>query len=883
MSDSKISTVRKSEKPSGSKTEKASEGQAASRLNSGGAEKSAPPKPSSQADQATTEAPAKRAPGLAPDFRSSFGSVQDSPKTAEPKKSFRDLRSGAAPDRLTNSSTIQTVSGQTSFKAEEAIPRTDETAESQPAQGTRDPRATEIGNTAQAVLDNFALFDSGTSSKDGRFNRADIERVAADSNAPQAAREAAQRLIENQNLLNIIDLGDGNKLDRKFSAADLQNVIATEQAAPQNISVEEAAARIRDNFAVLDTASGRGGRDNAISQGDLTAALTNPNVSDSTKEAIRAVLNNQNYANALDLGAAHGGEKDRKIGLIDAQAAAERGYSQDASLAADPVNNLEFQRAAVTLATNFSILDTGAGRGSADGNVSRDDIAAIANSSTASPELKAAAQLLQSNPALLNAIDVGAGRGSVDGSIRQADLLGFVTTGLENAKANVDKINGQFERFVAENGAFIDPAALARSPEAARVQAANAGLEQFAQNFATLYSSPDFKTAFPNLPEDLKIETIQQVANIAGTQAGSPLADRVVEQTAAGGSNPSDPVAEFLLSPQGRSVVRGGRTELLQSLNVLSNARQFRGRSATEGLTVAENFLQNTQGPEVLNSNPELLNANRQYAQAVDHVNDLKAHGGGAAEIRAAESLAGEARTKVAEQVRPVDSAGVQRLTSAALVLDAYALASHDWGEDKFKDVALVSSSVQDVLTLSAVRNGIGRAITAVVGGEATSATAFLRARAIPALGAVASFSSAFAEFRDGDVLGGAADSLTGIGFSVLAVTGGTGVGAIAGGVLVGVGTAVKIGQAVHDYFSESEAEKLEAEYQNFSRTVLSQVYSGDPRAAQDVASLSTESRQAVLDYAVAHNVEPREAYQMLRNQALAANQSVNGYLEGLS
>jgi hypothetical protein len=76
----------------------------------------------------------------------------------------------------------------------------------------------------------------------------------------------------------------------------------------------------------------------------------------------------------------------------------------------------------------FNIADTAAGIGGRDGLVGRADLAALANTAGAPPELRAAAQFLLQNPALANALDTAAGVGQVDGLISKGDMDAYAAT-----------------------------------------------------------------------------------------------------------------------------------------------------------------------------------------------------------------------------------------------------------------------------------------------------------------------------------------------------------------------------------------------------------------------------------------------------------------------
>ncbi|MEW5819364.1 MAG: hypothetical protein AB1782_04175 [Cyanobacteriota bacterium] len=99
----------------------------------------------------------------------------------------------------------------------------------------------------------------------------------------------------------------------------------------------------------------------------------------------------------------------------------------------NPEPPIDPKEAMNTLLKNWDMLDTAAGKGKRDGIVSRDDLKAIANSSSLDPELKKAAQYLIDNPAVFNMLDhAGAKSKKMDGKLSTNDINTAMNNGWLN-------------------------------------------------------------------------------------------------------------------------------------------------------------------------------------------------------------------------------------------------------------------------------------------------------------------------------------------------------------------------------------------------------------------------------------------------------------------
>ncbi|MGI5864503.1 MAG: hypothetical protein ACOX6T_20970 [Myxococcales bacterium] len=202
---------------------------------------------------------------------------------------------------------------------------------------------------------------------------------------------------------------------------------------------------LRNNFDLLDTAAGVGGKDGFIGKNDLEAAMRNPNLPKEIRDACRFLLNNPSAWNQLDVGAGIG-KCDGIIGRCDVDAVwAKLAEQAPPAESADPSTggtnagggvgetggtgsapssewSQKFSDAVNVLKDNFDLLDTAAGIGGKDGFIGKNDLLAALRNPNLPKELKDACRFLLTNPAAWNQLDVGAGIGKCDGIIAKCDV-----------------------------------------------------------------------------------------------------------------------------------------------------------------------------------------------------------------------------------------------------------------------------------------------------------------------------------------------------------------------------------------------------------------------------------------------------------------------------
>ncbi|MEW6284042.1 MAG: hypothetical protein AB1758_35845, partial [Candidatus Eremiobacterota bacterium] len=173
-------------------------------------------------------------------------------------------------------------------------------------------------------------------------------------------------------------------------------------------------AQLRDNFHLVNGASGEGGN---ITMADVQAMLTNPDCPPELREACQFLADNPALFHALDV--ANGvNDVDGQIGFEDARAGAER-YS--GLNGAAPLEPLTMGVTVRILDKYADIIDTAAGSGGRDGKLGLADFEAILGSPGAPPELKAAVRWLMDNPAMFDELD-GAKTDGTDDVVSREDL-----------------------------------------------------------------------------------------------------------------------------------------------------------------------------------------------------------------------------------------------------------------------------------------------------------------------------------------------------------------------------------------------------------------------------------------------------------------------------
>lgn len=226
--------------------------------------------------------------------------------------------------------------------------------------------------------------------------------------------------------------------------------------------MDKAVATVKENFDLLDTAAGIGGKDGLIGVVDLEAITKTPAAPSHLKEAAQFLLNNPAYRNQLDV-AAGIGKVDGLIGKVDVDAFQKdhsprrKQYQQmschnpvpQGAVATIPFpvaspfprynpQPMTMDRAVSAVHKHFDLLDTAAGIGGKDGLIGVNDLQAITKNPSAPRELKEAAQFLLKNPAYRNQLDVAAGIGKVDGLIGRVDVNAYQRDhGRKTANGNV--------------------------------------------------------------------------------------------------------------------------------------------------------------------------------------------------------------------------------------------------------------------------------------------------------------------------------------------------------------------------------------------------------------------------------------------------------------
>ncbi|MBI5546893.1 MAG: hypothetical protein HY901_23670 [Deltaproteobacteria bacterium] len=230
---------------------------------------------------------------------------------------------------------------------------------------------------------------------------------------------------------------------RGFEAATQAGYASAAQAKTPEQKWANAVEQVKQNFDMLDTATGVGGKDGIIGRCDLEAALKDPELSAELREACRYLLRNPAAFNRLET-AAGVGECDGFIGKSDVDAAAAAlprasspVHAAEIAAGSPTGSNTSTGNATGTAAGSFDqqwasaldqvnkyfdLLDAAAGIGGKDGLIGRCDLEAAVNNPGLPKELREACRFLIQNPATFNQLETSAGVGACDGLIGKSDV-----------------------------------------------------------------------------------------------------------------------------------------------------------------------------------------------------------------------------------------------------------------------------------------------------------------------------------------------------------------------------------------------------------------------------------------------------------------------------
>ncbi len=161
---------------------------------------------------------------------------------------------------------------------------------------------------------NFKLLDTALGEdRNGIFNKENLEAIAGEGKnkgLPQNLKDAAQYLLDNEAVYNVLDSETNGKVDGNISLPDLDKYLETEE----KMTGEEAALILLENIRVLDTADG-GKRDNGFGRNDLLVVANDKKANEKLKKAVQFFLDNQSAFNIID--SAKNGKIDGKVSEND--------------------------------------------------------------------------------------------------------------------------------------------------------------------------------------------------------------------------------------------------------------------------------------------------------------------------------------------------------------------------------------------------------------------------------------------------------------------------------------------------------------------------------------------------------------------------------------
>lgn len=139
--------------------------------------------------------------------------------------------------------------------------------------------------------------------EDGLIGISDLNRVAADSSAPAAARDSAQAVLADPVLLDALDVATGTQVDHLISFGDLNQAWLNEQGGDLG-SFSQVRSQLQtpvDGQSAFDYFDSLGRQDELFTLQDLELGLSLSETPPEFKDLAVDLLANPNYLNAFDV------------------------------------------------------------------------------------------------------------------------------------------------------------------------------------------------------------------------------------------------------------------------------------------------------------------------------------------------------------------------------------------------------------------------------------------------------------------------------------------------------------------------------------------------------------------------------------------------------
>jgi len=163
--------------------------------------------------------------------------------------------------------------------------------------------ATDRAGVIEGMQQNINLFDSPHGQDDGKIGISDLERVAAESDVPEVARDSAQAVLADPVLLNSLDVASGTKVDHIISLNDLDQAWQNEQGGDFGSFSEVRSDLLTSHdgqnaFQYFDQLNSK---NDQFSLTDLQTAANSTATPGEFRTLAQDLLANPNYVNAFDV------------------------------------------------------------------------------------------------------------------------------------------------------------------------------------------------------------------------------------------------------------------------------------------------------------------------------------------------------------------------------------------------------------------------------------------------------------------------------------------------------------------------------------------------------------------------------------------------------
>ncbi|MEW6280057.1 MAG: hypothetical protein AB1758_15615 [Candidatus Eremiobacterota bacterium] len=435
--------------------------------------------------------------------------------------------------------------------------------------------------------------------------------------------------------------------------------------------------------------------------------------------------------------------------------------------------------------------------------------------------------------------------------------LNWAQDQIEAGQDDFQETTSTFARFMAEHGPYLSGdelnAAQAAFEETGEYREAYEELCQDAERYRDLLHNPMFQImVFENMDAEEQMEVFDTVTQIANTPAGAELADEIFNGLTSDTPNTYARALEALVAREADWLVQLGderpETDGVYRATVVAAQIAALATSRQDPQAVVR-FLESRMGRLLFGDTNEAAELFRQLVEAREAGPRQYLAARGTLRARIEDSLNSGGLFYVAGGVL----AGLLAVQDLGIMRDR--VMTGEWGDDIIADGKLLADLGFDGGGAAAV--GLRIFGTTFRSQVALNAVSWMEHRALPVLGAVSSFLSAFMWAEAGHAIPAIADTVSGIGFLVMMVPGGQ----VAGLIISAVGALVSLG---YHLLHENEEEE---EYQELVRHLLEHALpEGDPR----LSILPGLDRERLEEVARQGCVTLQEAWAQLYQQYLA-------------